>query len=188
MKVLVNIVFKQYDKDAIFTMSERCRSNNHDVTVNLCDYSLDKQAEKEISEIDSDGFNQRILNLNFEDISEHDKNLTQIAKQEYDVVIDLQPSVEVEKNFLDEMELETFQDKNYGCLYTDFFSKTKNNYKIYVHQKSFPISNNSLPLVAFAFNAYKDKINNGDQNPKGSILSSMVSKHIKKALCSIGNV
>lgn len=186
MKVLVNVVCKTYEKDSLLDVVEKCRSQNHDVTVNICDYTLEKNIANEIGEISSDGFQQRILNLDFEDASNHDKKTIELAKSEkFDVVIDLDANLQMEKNFLDDMELETFKDNNYGCLYTDFFSKTKNDYKVYVHQKSFPLVSNSLPLIAFSFEAYSKNINN--DNPKGFIISSMVSKHIKKALCSIKN-
>jgi hypothetical protein len=125
--------------------------------------------------------------MDFEDLSGHDHRVVElIGKEPYDSVIDIDSSIELEDDFLDGLELDTIlEDENYGCIYSDFYSKTKSGYKIHIHQKSFPLVNNSIPLVAFSVKSYQKYVSS--KNIKGDILGGMVSKHIPKALCCISN-
>lgn len=187
MNVLINIVCRnEEDSGCLKSMVECCRSKKHNVMINICDYSLVKKANEEVEDISSDDFNLKVLELDYEDTSDHDKNLpTFMNGESYDVVIDLERSLELEPEFLDSLGLEAFDDDSYASVYSDFYSKTKNNHKIYVHQKSFPLTSTSLPILAFSVKHYLDNINK--DNVKGVMLSSLLSRHTTSALCSILN-
>ena len=93
------------------------------------------------------------------------------------------PNEEEREGFLDELELESLEDQNISAVYSDFFSKTKTGRTVHIHQKSFPLVNNSLPLVAFSMHHYLT--HEGKENIKGLILSNAISKHIPKPLCTV---
>ena len=183
MKILVNVLCKSVsDPKSLDKIIKGCASDNHEVNINICDYTLAKNIKNEIS----DPFKETVIELDFEEFDNHDKVLpTWISDGSYNVVLDIDSSIELEPNFLDNLELSTFDDENYGCIYSDFYSKTKGGHKIYVHQKSFPLVNTSVPLIVFSANSYLKSAS--EENIKSHIISSMVSKHIPKALCSIAN-
>tara|TARA_B100001939_G_scaffold301202_1_gene277626 strand:- start:3719 stop:4261 length:543 start_codon:yes stop_codon:yes gene_type:complete len=179
MKVLVNILCSNdCEKEPLQSMVEACRSDLHEVHINICDYSLEKNLKNKMS--------CKVVDLPFEEIKDHEKKLSELCGQErYDVVIDIDCSIELEPDFLKDLELSWLDDENVGCIYSDFYSKSKNGHKIYIHQKSMPVVNNSLPLIAFSVDHYLRNIHS--ENVKGLIISNTISKHIPKALCSIQN-
>lgn len=187
MKVLVNIICRNsVNKDELINMLECCKSKEHEVTVNLCDYSLSKQVKNEVGEDFSNGLTQIITEFNYEDVRDHERNIKNSEIGEgRDVVIDVESSLLLEPGFIDLLGIDHLNDVNYCCVYSDFYSQTKNGYKVYVHQKSFPLMSTSLPLLAFSL---KDYLASTDQeNVKGFLLSSKLSKHIPAALCSVIN-
>ena len=186
--ILVNIVYRQEDyKDNILDIISKCRSENYDVYINICDYTLKKDANSlDLSAIESDSNNVNVLELDYEDLSDHDRKIFQLVdSKEFLAVIDLDASVQSEDNFIDDLEVNVLEDNNYGCVYSDFYSKTKSGKKIYIYQKSFPFVSNAVPLVAFSVENYVKNIN--EENIKGMILSNLISRHIPKALCCMSN-
>jgi hypothetical protein len=183
MKVLVNVLCKnKMDPQSLDEISKKCISDSHKVDINICDYTLAKNIKNEIP----DSFKGKVTELDFEEFDNHEKALPAwISDGSYNAVLDIDHSIEPEPNFLDDLELSVFDDENYGCIYSDFYSKTKSGHKIYVHQKSFPLVNSSVPLIVFSASSFMKS--ESKENIKGHIISSMVSKHIPKALCSIEN-
>lgn len=187
MKVLVNIICRNgADKDGLTDMIECCKGSIHDVTVNVYDYCLAKTIKEDLGESSSDGFKQLVTEVNYEDVKEHERNVKALVKaSDYTAVLDIESALVLEPCFLDMLGLEFLEDENYCAVYSDFYSQTRNGYKVYVHQKSFPLANTSIPLLAFSL---QDYIEHADkENVKGFILSSKLSKHTPMALCSVIN-
>jgi len=187
--ILINIICREAVlEERLISLIDKCYNENYNVCVNLCDYTLEKNV-KDINIINVDRENQFAVNvkeLDFEDVSNHNSKLAELMDDKsYDIVLDIESSIELEDNFIDELELNFLEDDNYGCVYCDFYSKTKSGHKIHIHQKSLPLVNNSLPLIAFSVKNYLKHI--GSQNVKGDILANMISRHIPKALCCITN-
>lgn len=189
-RVLINIICKDMvNESKLAKLLDSCYSENHHVTVNICDYCLTKHVDSlNIITASSDNFKVYVKELNFEDLGSHDSNVFSIAESDhaqFDVILDIDALIELEPNFLDELNLNIFDDVNYGAVYSDFYSKTKSGHKVCILQKSMPLVNNSLPLVAFSAKAYSRHISN--ENVKGHILSSMISNHVPKSLCCVAN-
>ena len=187
--ILINIICREAVlEERLISLIDKCYNENYNVCVNLCDYTLEKNV-KDINIINVDRENQFAVNvkeLDFEDVSNHNSKLAELMDDKsYDIVLDIESSIELEDNFIDELELNFLEDDNYGCVYCDFYSKTKSGHKIHIHQKSLPLVNNSLPLIAFSVKNYLKHI--GSQNVKGDILANMISRHVPKALCCITN-
>jgi hypothetical protein len=92
-------------------------------------------------------------------------------------------SISLEKDFIDDLDLECFEDENYGCVYPDFYVQSESGPKIIMYQKSIPLVNNSVPLIAFSTRRYIENL--GEENIAGLLMNTKISKHIPKALCTI---
>jgi len=187
MKVLVNIICRhEVSKEVLDRMIESCKSLNHEVVVHVCDYSLSKKIKDSFVESDSDVTVVKVTEMNYEDMRDHERNIKECnIAEDCDVIIDVESSLGLEPEFIDVLGLEHLEDKNYCSVYSDFYSQTKNGHKVYVHQKSFPLSSTSLPLLAFSSEDYLSNVT--EENVKGFLLSSKLSKHTPLALCSVIN-
>lgn len=175
--IMVNIIVKKSaNRDAIANIINNCKSSNFNVKINIFDYSLQKQGGLDFEGVD-------LFEPSFEEISEHEKKVLALENiEEYLAIVDLDSGIMPEEDFLDELSLESFEDENVGSIYSDFYIMNDDERKTYVYQKSFPIVENVLPLVAFSTAWIQKSIE--QENCKGIILSQTISKHIPKALCT----
>ena len=187
--ILINIICRKKAKEEhVADVIDKCYSENYNIFINICDYTLHHNIkDMNIINVDEDNkFNVTYHQLDMEDAPDHSSNLIEfMGDKQYDIVLDLESTLELENNFLNELELECLEDDNYGSTYCDFYSKTKTGHKIHIHQKSFPLINNSLPVVAFSVKNYIKYA--GSENAKGEVLSNMIARHVPKALCSVIN-
>lgn len=182
--ILINIIIiDDYSEEKLLNIINKCISSNYKIDINICDYRLKKD---DINEPIKDRSNVSVKSLSYEDRGSHDNRLFELLGSEsYVALIDLEQSIDPEENFIDQLELETLDDKNFGCIYSDYYSKTKSGHKLHIHQKSFPLVSPSLPLIAFSMENYIKNIN--EEKVKAVILNTAISKHIPKALCSVSN-
>jgi hypothetical protein len=130
--------------------------------------------------------NVSIKEMPYEDKPQQERQIVNlVGSKEYMAFINLDYSVEPQENFLENLEIETLNDEHIGCVYSDYYNKTQKGHEVYIYQKSYPLSANSLPLIAFSV---KNFIKNISQNRiREFILGKYISKHIPKALCSVSN-
>lgn len=180
--IMINIlVRKETDKDELLELIKKCTSEKYNISVNICDYCLKKSA------INLESLsNASYYEFDYEDMNLHENKIIELAGDvEYLAFIDIDSSMQLEENFINDLEIEALEDESIGSVYSDFYSRTKTDRRVHVHQKSFPLVTKTLPLIAFSMRHYVK--NQGNESAKGLMLSSMISKHIPKALCSILN-
>jgi hypothetical protein len=181
---MINIVIrKDSDNKGLIDTIKKCTSDKYNVVINICDYSLQKNIN--VDELKSFA-NVSYHELDYEDAGSHESKIIELSsKMSYLAFIDIDLTLELEENFINDLEIETLEDSNIGVVYSDFYSRTSTNRSVYVHQKSFPVVSNTLPIIAFSMQNYVK--NQGNENIKGFMLSGLISKHVPKALCSILN-
>tara|TARA_R100000008_G_C3572511_1_gene163116 strand:- start:770 stop:1345 length:576 start_codon:yes stop_codon:yes gene_type:complete len=184
--ILLNIIIrKNSSREHLEKLIKSCVSEKYNVYISISDYTLNHEVM---------GYNLHsqdnifLHEFDYEDISNRDKHIIQIigglsTKTNFLCFMNIDFLLSLEENFIDQMSLTCLEDQLYGCVYSDYYAKSKSGTKTVIYQKSMPLMSATLPLIAFSADNYFKNV--GQENIEMSIIQNLISKHVPRALCAI---
>lgn len=184
--ILLNIIIrKNSSREHLEKLIKSCVSEKYNVYISISDYTLNHEVM---------GYNLHsqdnifLHEFDYEDISNRDKHIIQIigglsTKANFLCFMNIDFLLSLEENFIDQMSLTCLEDQLYGCVYSDYYAKSKSGTKTVIYQKSMPLMSATLPLIAFSADNYFKNV--GQENIEMSIIQNLISKHVPRALCAI---
>jgi hypothetical protein len=167
-RVNINIVTSSIDEDRFKKIKDLSNSSKYDVVLNVLLYSSSTFSSK-------DYYN--LFKYEESDAQFFKDHIREIIKNSY-CFTTINAKVDPVEGYIDKFKLETFEDNNYGAIYSDYSTSNSTGVRSIVYQKSMPVKSNVLPLVFFNTNHY-----GFEKDPESHILSNSLSKHIPEPLC-----
>ena len=174
-------ILKNIDISKLQTIIDGCISTKYKVFLNLYDFSLSKNLEKYLQNLNPINIDISVINHNYEDFSNADSIiLNNLIRHGDSIAFGIFPdNLVLDKNCIDEFNFNLLQDEINGLIYFDY---TINNIRCFLRSRVMNIKIN-VPAVFWSVSKLIRFIS--DQDKLNIISTNFAAIHIPNSLCKI---